>query len=100
MGRGRTPLPVVPFTHDVPDTEIAWAAGFFDGEGCIGIYGYALRIDLTQARIEPLERFRLAVCDQSTKVRAYPQRRHNGKLHYSLAIWRLAVVLHAMDRMW
>lgn len=45
-------------------TELAWAAGFFDGEGCVyvakesvpKIYG-----ELPQVRREPLERFLAAV---------------------------------------
>lgn len=49
--------------------ERAWAAGFFDGEGCVHIaelktrYGlrHCLRITVTQRKIEPLTRFTYAV---------------------------------------
>lgn len=50
------------------DTELAWAAGFADGEGCFSVKratpgrrpAYP-RFDLGQTDIEPLERFIVAV---------------------------------------
>src|SRR5258708_1520938 len=57
---------VIKFT---PDREqLAWAAGFYDGEGCVGCYrtgGRAkpssLNMSVTQKGSEPLERFQRAV---------------------------------------
>lgn len=41
--------------------ELAWAAGFFDGEGCVTLCkGYA-RISITSTDLDMLERFRDAV---------------------------------------
>lgn len=44
--------------------EEAWAAGFFDGEGCVSVrrgrnrrYGNYLRLTITQADRRPLDRF-------------------------------------------
>lgn len=54
------------------ETELAWAAGFFDGEGCVRFrtcksrpnrsreYG-VLSIQVSQVHREPLDRFRAAV---------------------------------------
>lgn len=44
------------------DTEIAWAAGFFDGEGCTAQHtkGY-IRIYISQKGRECLDRFRESV---------------------------------------
>lgn len=42
-------------------SDSAWAAGFFEGEGCVSCYTGTHRfliITITQADIEPLERFR------------------------------------------
>lgn len=41
--------------------EIAWAAGFFDGEGSVYATGKYLVLAITQADRRPLERFRAAV---------------------------------------
>ena len=46
--------------------ELAWAAGFFEGEGCISAVprahgGHRFQIQICQVDTEPLERFRLAV---------------------------------------
>lgn len=45
------------------DTELAWAAGFFDGEGCIGYYPQNRRMMVTvvQKDRRPLERFQEAL---------------------------------------
>lgn len=48
------------------DEDLAWAAGFFDGEGHVGAYGVdskrqknncRLLVDVAQVRLEPLMRF-------------------------------------------
>jgi hypothetical protein len=50
----------------VSDTELAWAAGFFDGEGSIMLKAHRVRwreivMSLTQAELTTLTRFRQAV---------------------------------------
>jgi hypothetical protein len=42
-------------------TELAWAAGFFDGEGSTCLCNNSLRLQVSQNELEPLERFRVAV---------------------------------------
>lgn len=42
--------------------DVAWAAGFFDGEGCISIRktggrGYGLLIQVTQVNKDPIQKF-------------------------------------------
>jgi hypothetical protein len=39
------------------DERLIWCAGFFDGEGCIGAYGYNLQVTVGQKYREPLEVF-------------------------------------------
>lgn len=51
---------------ELNQTELAWAAGFIDGEGCFGFYTYKqkprltvygmLKLDVSQAHQEPLDR--------------------------------------------
>lgn len=51
--------------------ELAWAAGFIDGEGCFGFYTYTqrskptlygmLKLDVSQANREPLDRLQKAL---------------------------------------
>ena len=41
--------------------DLAWAAGFFDGEGSITFVGKSVRIFLTQKEREPLDRFKSIV---------------------------------------
>lgn len=43
------------------ELEIAWAAGFFDGEGSVYFTGKYLVLAITQADRRPLDRFRAAV---------------------------------------
>jgi hypothetical protein len=48
----------------VPDREeLAWAAGFFDGEGCFSfsVAGRYVCVSLSQTDREPLDRFKAAV---------------------------------------
>jgi hypothetical protein len=77
--------------------ELAWAAGFFDGEGCIsvgrravypekGIVNSRLRlvVTVTQAHPQPLERFRRAVGDLGS-IKGPKQNGPNGQ---QIWIWR------------
>jgi len=54
----------------IPETELAWAAGFFDGEGCVTVAedrkprvhlrrgSYRLHITVSNTKLAPLERFK------------------------------------------
>ena len=67
----------------------AWAAGFFDGEGCVGVYHnqgrYVLSVSVSQGRREPLE-ILLAMFGGSIQ-RDYRPGGYNGKGTYS---WRIS----------
>jgi len=49
------------------DTELAWAAGFFDGEGCVSVSRTlataepVIQLSVSQVQREPLDRFAAAV---------------------------------------
>lgn len=43
------------------DIELAWAAGFFDGEGCFSRSNYRVRVIIQQSHPEVLQRFADAV---------------------------------------
>ncbi len=53
-------VPPSPQTY-INREELAWAAGFFDGEGHVGLASRGLRASLTQCDPRPLHRFRAAV---------------------------------------
>ena len=63
-------------------TERAWAAGFFDGEGCIRhqstMGNRIVSINIAQTNIEPLERF--LACVDAGKI--YGPYRHKNKPHH------------------
>jgi len=54
----------------IPETDLAWAAGFFDGEGCVTVAAdgkprrrlrrtsYRLHITVSNTKLAPLERFK------------------------------------------
>jgi hypothetical protein len=46
---------------DINREELAWAAGWFDGEGFIGLRGRALSMAIPQTDPRPLRRFQSAV---------------------------------------
>lgn len=46
-----------PFPNLIP-TDVAWAAGFIDGEGCIAIARYTLRLQVNQVDPAPLIKLR------------------------------------------
>lgn len=66
------------------DTEQAWAAGFFDGEGTFGAYGRLAkpRVEISQLHPDTLERFRHAVGNVGNIVGPYDRR---GSMIY---VWR------------
>jgi hypothetical protein len=43
------------------DERIAWAAGFYEGEGSVTLIGGRLAVQIKNNDREPLERFRTAV---------------------------------------
>ena len=67
---------------EVNREELAWAAGFFDGEGNIGCqvknHTATFRIHVSQVRLEPLERFQRAVLGLGKIV----QRQRESRTHY------------------
>jgi len=83
------------------DIELAWAAGFFDGEGCIrnntsssGTRKYKhLQIQITQNNREPLDRFQKAIGGYG---KIYQHRA--GYFMYSLA--RLEQVDEILEKLW
>lgn len=77
----------------VPRSEdLAWAAGFFDGEGCISTNGKGIvRIQVTQNRIEPLLRFREIV-----QVGSIQKPRGNGVMDWTVAGKKAKLVLHEL----
>jgi hypothetical protein len=42
------------------ETQIAWAAGFYEGEGSISLVGGRLALQIKNNDLEPLEHFRVA----------------------------------------
>jgi hypothetical protein len=65
--------------------ELAWAAGFFDGEG--SVYRYkgqgALRLQIAQVDRRPLDRFRAAVLEIGRVNGPYPNKGLNRKPYWS-----------------
>ena len=80
-------------------TELAWAAGFFDGEGCTSVlktardkYAY-VRLSTSQKYPEVLERFQRAVGHGSiykAKTREI----------YSLDVYKNERVMDVLNRLW
>lgn len=69
-------------------TEYAWAAGFFDGEGCASIQHqkgyYCARLHVVQKDIRPLEHFK-AIFELSETLHSV-QRQQRKHLYYRLTI--------------
>ena len=71
------------------DTELAWAAGFFDGEGCIsaskqrvrkdGTLQLSLQMSVTQTDLRPLLRFQAALGFGEIRARNYSSPRLGTK---------------------
>jgi hypothetical protein len=79
-GPGVTLPPVTP-THD----DVVYAAGFFDGEGSVGIYAvsmtYQMRISISQSQPEVITWFKDRWGGSINTPRAA-----NGRIHYHLSI--------------
>lgn len=80
--------------REVPDAEdLAWAAGLFDGEGCVHIarhtYGknttrrptYRLRVTVCQSRLAVLREFEWAVGLNGTYAHPKPTKKQNRVCH-------------------
>ena len=70
-------------------TELAWAAGFFDGEGCFSIKGrrrkLRLSMSITQVDRRPLDRF-VAAIGYGLVAGPYQPPSHRGKPYYGVYI--------------
>jgi len=65
--------------------ELAWAAGFFDGEGSIGSYDpQSLRLSVSQKQPELLNRFRDTMWGMGIVVGPYYTQHSNGIYQYQL----------------
>lgn len=83
------------------NTELAWAAGFFDGEGCSGIAWhknenrYRMRIMLSQSSSpETLQRFQRAVGGLGKISGPYTKRHFNNLIKQpkvQLPVWKLNI---------
>ena len=94
-------------TSNVPDPlELAWAAGFFDGEGCIRAscddrHGYRyLSLAVSQVELEPLARFQRAVgCGAITGP--HTQRQHpNSRPIYRYHLGKRRDILGVLNLLW
>lgn len=69
-------------------TEVAWAAGFFDGEGCVSLHdnrGYSiLTLHVSQTELTILERFQHAIGDFGN---IYGPRQHKAIKNISKPSW-------------
>ena len=86
--------------------ELAWAAGFIDGEGCFGFYTYKqkprttlygmVKLDVSQANREPLDRLQKALGVGNVSG---PHKRKNPKWSpiFHLQVYGIADLQHAID---
>lgn len=92
-------------------TELAWAAGFFDGEGTTSCYrrtsAYGkkkkypiLKMQVVQAEPTTLERFREALGGMGLLYGPYQMPSHKGKTTYYYSIHRQDDVQAAMLLLW
>jgi hypothetical protein len=77
----------------IPETEIAWAAGFFDGEGHVGEHGHGIVINIAQKQLEPLYRFRKAVGCRAMIG-------HHANDAWQINIGGLREVVAVLDTLW
>lgn len=89
-----------------PDTELAWAAGFFDGEGYVGVRRdkrpgrrLTLQIGIEQVDPRPLVRFKAAV-DWPGNVVARPARRAPNRQIIHRIIMGHDDVLRTISALW
>lgn len=66
--------------------ELAWAAGFFDGEGCASVHqGKYLRMNVSQSDPRPLRRFAI-VAGVGAVNGPYEQGGHGNKARYEWTV--------------
>ena len=81
-------------------TELAWAAGFFDGEGSTGAHNRALRLIVGQTETTTLERFQRAVGGLGyIRTRPPPPRAH-WKQEYDWRCDRYADSRAVLEALW
>lgn len=87
------------------DTEVAWAAGFFDGEGWISVNhqagGYITYVvGISQMDVRPLQRFLAAVGCTETQGRSHGNARkmHHGRIHQLM--WSGDGAQRVLDVLW
>lgn len=82
------------------EVELAWAAGFFDGEGSTSLAeGRKPKLTIAQKYPECLERFRLAVGTGSIHGPYYPPS-NDGHQIYRFQIQRGQDVLDVLHKLW
>ena len=82
------------------ECELAWAAGFFDGEGCAYKRTYKntyLYLEVAQRELQPLERFIMAV--GQGKITPRPKRGHT-KEHWVWACYDKDGVSDVVNKLW
>jgi hypothetical protein len=83
-------------------SELAWAAGFFDGEGTIynrtrkQKYSY-YNLEIAQRDIRPLERFLAAVGEGKIIPR---KARGRTKEHFMWVCWQQEGVMSILNKLW
>lgn len=81
-----------------PQTELAWAAGFFDGEGSTSmIRKNGIILAICQNHVEVLERFQQAV-DAGTIYGPYPMKATGNLRWQFLASTKVAIVV--LGKLW
>lgn len=88
-------------------SEIIWAAGFFDGEGCIWLKNNrrCLALNVSQSDLRPLDRFEEAVNLGEVKHPDRPYRRllksgKYGKPEYKWACYNLPGIMKTIRLLW
>lgn len=87
------------------DPEAAWAAGFFDGEGCIYAHKRDSRrispsLSIAQTDPRPLERFKLALGIAKEVTGPYKPKTENSKPYWHLTVTGRADVIEVLHRLW
>ena len=80
--------------------ELAWAAGFFDGEGWTGLRGRALGMVLPQTDPRPLQRFQVAVLGLGTIDGPWQPRNPKWKPKWTWRIQRFETVQAVAAMLW
>lgn len=86
--------------------EVIWAAGFFDGEGHIGVNRHrsgrlCLQITIGQAGSpECLERFQKAAGGVGSIYGPYKPGKNSKQEHYQYRVYTDAGVTHIVDLLW